>query len=550
VLKIIYDASGNLVTQIEAIVSIPKIIGNPVSRTVEPGENISFSVVVSDANGVTYQWKLNGANIDRETSHRSGEKGDSLLLTNVSAADVGQYSVVVTNSAGSVTSAPAALLLDSDHNGLPDSWEIEKFGSLSTTQHSEGDPDHDGVSNIDEFFDGTDPTSKTSLRPRLAAYHDAGGSVTIKPMKLNYVVGESVTLTAKPITPNVFVGWSGDLTGTTNPSTIVLDKNKTIRARFASVVPLPTGLVSWWRAENDAKDVMGINPAISSPGIKYSMGEVGQAFSFDGTSEIKILRSSSLNVGTGDGFTIEAWIKPKGVDKPQPLFEWNDGSKFGPHLWIGPHYFGLSGPGSFFVNIVDNTTPVVRDKAYHYFASQDDLLRVDYWQHVALTYDKTSGVSRLFLNGVQIESANLGIFTPLTTGDLYLGHRPSDALYSGLMDEPTIYYRALTMNEIFGIYSAGFFGKDFARPYFTTPSPLPELSLSVGTSYTKQLKTTFGTAPVIFSLSTNSMPPGMTLSSAGLISGTPFAKGIFDFTIRATDKAGLYSEQLYVLRVY
>jgi hypothetical protein len=45
---------------------------------------------------------------------------------------------------------------DSDNDGLPDPWEIEAFGNLS--QNAQGDPDGDGLSNLEEFLGGTDPT--------------------------------------------------------------------------------------------------------------------------------------------------------------------------------------------------------------------------------------------------------------------------------------------------------------------------------------------------------------------------------------------------------
>src|SRR5262249_47880963 len=160
------------------------------------------SVVVADASGVTFQWKFNDADIP-------GATGDTLLLTNVGRVNEGQYSVQATNSAGSATSAPAALFLDSDGDGLPDSWEIANFGNL-TSQRAAGDPDGDGVSNLDEFLDGTNPNSSASVRPRLQAYGDAGGSVMVAPLKPSYGLGEAVKLTAVPIPPNVFVGWAGD----------------------------------------------------------------------------------------------------------------------------------------------------------------------------------------------------------------------------------------------------------------------------------------------------------------------------------------------------
>lgn len=167
--------------------------------------------------------KFNGTDIP-------GATGDSVLLTNVSVSNEGEYSVMVSNRAGNVISAPASLLLDSDRDGLPDAWKMTHFPT--TPQYSGGDPDGDGVPNLDEFFDGTDPNSNASFRPRLVAYSDAGGSVTLTPMKLSYELGETVTLTAAPFAPHVFVEWTGDLTGTSNPTVLTLDANKTVKANF------------------------------------------------------------------------------------------------------------------------------------------------------------------------------------------------------------------------------------------------------------------------------------------------------------------------------
>jgi len=46
--------------------------------------------------------------------------------------------------------------LDSDVNGMPDSWEYQYFGVLSGTNPA-GDPDEDGYTNVQEFGNGTHP---------------------------------------------------------------------------------------------------------------------------------------------------------------------------------------------------------------------------------------------------------------------------------------------------------------------------------------------------------------------------------------------------------
>ncbi len=47
-------------------------------------------------------------------------------------------------------------VVDSDGDGLDDSWEQDHFGDLDETAN--GDPDGDGFTNLQEFENGTDPT--------------------------------------------------------------------------------------------------------------------------------------------------------------------------------------------------------------------------------------------------------------------------------------------------------------------------------------------------------------------------------------------------------
>jgi len=65
------------------------------------------------------------------------------------------------------------------------------------------------------------------------------GSVTVVPLKNNYVNPEQVTLTAQPGVDYAFIGWSGDASGSTNPLTITMNSNKSITAVFESTAPPP-----------------------------------------------------------------------------------------------------------------------------------------------------------------------------------------------------------------------------------------------------------------------------------------------------------------------
>ena len=106
----------------------------------------------------------------------------------------------------------------------------------------------------------------------------------------------------------------------------------------------------------------------------------------------------------------------------------------------------------------------------------------------------------------------------------------------------------LTADEVLSIYNADFVGKNFSQPYFTSPAQLPDAAL--GVKYRQKLTTILGTPRVRFSLWEGGLPLGMTLSSVGVISGISSAAGMYDFTVLATDAAGLFTEQLCTLRVW
>ncbi|MBI3193338.1 MAG: T9SS type A sorting domain-containing protein [Ignavibacteriae bacterium] len=61
----------------------------------------------------------------------------------------------------------------------------------------------------------------------------SNGSVLKNPNQLLYDYGSSVVLTATPSEGYNFANWSGDLSGSENPDTILMDNNKTVTANFA-----------------------------------------------------------------------------------------------------------------------------------------------------------------------------------------------------------------------------------------------------------------------------------------------------------------------------
>ena len=81
-----------------------------------------------------------------------------------------------------------------------------------------------------------------------------------------------------------------------------------------------------------------------------------------------------------------------------------------------------------------------------------------------------------------------------------------------------------------------------------TPSTLPDAQQ--GVAYSQLLTAIGGVAPHTFAVVAGSLPAGLSLSTAGEITGTPASTGSSVFTVRATDAAGCTGEEVYPLPVF
>ena len=69
-----------------------------------------------------------------------------------------------------------------------------------------------------------------------SASPSGSGSITVSPLRGSYTPGEIVTLTANPASGNTFASWGGDASGSTNPTMIVMNSNKSVTANFNTAV--------------------------------------------------------------------------------------------------------------------------------------------------------------------------------------------------------------------------------------------------------------------------------------------------------------------------
>jgi pectate lyase len=94
----------------------------------------------------------------------------------------------------------------------------------------------------------------------------AGGSVSNSPSGSSFSSGTVVTLTAAPAAGYNFTGWSGAVTGTTNPVTVTMDANKTVTANYTQQQPTQYTLT----VSTTGSGTVSLNPA----GGTYNAGTV------------------------------------------------------------------------------------------------------------------------------------------------------------------------------------------------------------------------------------------------------------------------------------
>lgn len=195
-----------------------------------------------------------------------------------------------------------------------------------------------------------------------------------------------------------------------------------------------SGLISYWPAENDANDAMGVNNGVAN-GATYVPGRVVQAFSFDGSDDyINVPDSASLDITSE--LTIDAWVKPNGIGVGNGIIVMKNPLKYG-LVWLPSTQkisFSLD-IGGWSDYVSTSTVPVGQ------------------WSHVVGTYDSSN--VRIYINGIlDVEIPKTGSIAT-STENLTFGKRTDlTEIFNGLIDEIKIYNRVLSASEIAGLYES------------------------------------------------------------------------------------------------
>jgi hypothetical protein len=166
----------------------PNIIIQPVSTVTALGTSVTFRVTATGQAPLRYAWQFNGSNIQAAVS-------TAYTLSNPQLSNEGPYRVVITNTLGAVTSSVVTLVIDSDLDGMPDSFEIAYGLNRLSAGDAAGDLDGDGLSNLQEFLVGTNPTNAASFLKLTSDGLAPDGSIILR---FTAVSNRSYSILSKP----------------------------------------------------------------------------------------------------------------------------------------------------------------------------------------------------------------------------------------------------------------------------------------------------------------------------------------------------------------
>ncbi len=214
--------SNTATLTVNAATNIPVFTTQPASQTVTAGNWVLFTAAASGSPAPTYQWQKGGVSI-------SGATGASLTIMNIVMGDAGSYTVVATNSAGSVTSNTATLTVNAAtiapaFTTQPVSQTVTAGSSVTFTAAASGSP----APSYQWQKGGVNISGATSATYTIAstATGDAGAYTVVATNSVSAVTSNTATLTintapaftTQPVSQTVTAGSSVTFTAAASGS--------------------------------------------------------------------------------------------------------------------------------------------------------------------------------------------------------------------------------------------------------------------------------------------------------------------------------------------
>jgi Immunoglobulin domain len=141
----------------------PVITTAPAAQTVNAASVVTLTVSATGSSPLGYQWLLSGTNLTLGTNPSANNS--SLVISNVTVLDSGLYAAIVTNAFGSVTSAPALLVVNGTPRYTLQPTNVTVYEGQTTTLTAAGISP--GLVNLGWYFGGSIVTSASNIGTNL-----------------------------------------------------------------------------------------------------------------------------------------------------------------------------------------------------------------------------------------------------------------------------------------------------------------------------------------------------------------------------------------------
>jgi hypothetical protein len=542
------------------------IIRQPVSRTATLGATANFDLLVAGPGPFLYEWRLDGI------PYWGQSTTPALTIPNVGTGSAGTYTCVITTPAGTTTSSPATLSLNTTSSltqGLrrevwnnlsgsavssltastlyprfPDSTSIvttaetaenygENYGQrLSgwiippTTGSYRFYLSSDDASQL--WLSTNDSPSNKALRAQITGYSNFR-TYTASSSTLTLTAGQRyyIEILHKEGGGGDHLSLAWQLPGGPAPTTGTLPiPAEFLECTTESADPLAIGLTAWWKMDESpspiALDATSTAADAQITGATWTTGRRLGALTFSGSQFLSCGNRASLSGTTP--FSITAWIRVNSGNTQEGVIL----QQRAPNGFNGQYQFTV------------NSTGKLRFYCYGNSAEQFNFagatsVNTGQWVHVAAVRD-ASGNAYLYLNGVLDGSVTGTTIRSLSSSiDMGIGAdiRDSNRFFRGALDDIRLYNRVLPPAEISQIRNQA--------PAFSA-NPIDAGIATVGVPFSSTLASSASDPDLgeSFTWQKISGPSWLTVAPNGSLSGTPASEnsGPNTFVVRVTDSIG------------
>ncbi|MDY6974073.1 MAG: hypothetical protein SV775_17430 [Thermodesulfobacteriota bacterium] len=169
-------------------------------RSFIEGETLAFIVEASDPDGTIPS--LNAAPLPALAEFEDQGDGMGRFEWTAATGQAGKYEITFSASDGVLEDSQRAIITvcsidDTDGDNMLDAWEMEHFGTLD--RDGTGDFDGDGISDLDEFLNGTDPTT-ANRGPTIPGINAPGEGEEVNTLRPELVILNSIDQDGDTIT--------------------------------------------------------------------------------------------------------------------------------------------------------------------------------------------------------------------------------------------------------------------------------------------------------------------------------------------------------------